>query len=445
MCTQKTLSLYTSSRKNKTMKVKNITYVLIVCGLLLAISCKTPIGLSEYTNMAAMYNPGTTSLHPEFTVYHHTDTSSQLYIKVNPKELLFNKAEESNVMVAKFNVFYAVVSDDETRQLIDSGSVSMNVNRRSSAQEIITYLTFKAPTGQKYTISIKTTDILREESTSNILYIDKENKFHQQNFLIRSKITKKPFFNNYINCEDTILIETKNKEHNKVKIKYYGSEFKLAPPPFVNIKTDTTFEIKPDSVWLFDFDESFQYKQKYEGVYYYQFDEENSDYGFSLVTFDQYFPDMKLAKQLIPPLQYITTSEEFKAIKENENPKIAVDDFWLGIAGSIEKGKDMIRIYYSRIFFANIYFTSHTYGWRTDRGMIYTVLGPPNVVTRTSNTERWAYNDRSSFKPIYFEFIKTNNNLSENNYILKRSNHYNDYWQRAVATWRRGKIFYLGN
>jgi hypothetical protein len=53
--------------------------------------------------------------------------------------------------------------------------------------------------------------------------------------------------------------------------------------------------------------------------------------------------------------------------------------------------------YYRRIEFANTNFTSYIEGWRTDRGMVYITLGPPNDIERhpfeseSKPYEIWSY------------------------------------------------------
>ena len=53
--------------------------------------------------------------------------------------------------------------------------------------------------------------------------------------------------------------------------------------------------------------------------------------------------------------------------------------------------------YYRRIQFANATFSGFMNGWRSDRGMVYIILGPPNDIDRhpfeadSKPYEIWAY------------------------------------------------------
>ena len=57
----------------------------------------------------------------------------------------------------------------------------------------------------------------------------------------------------------------------------------------------------------------------------------------------------------------------------------------------MEQAKELIRIYYNRVFFSNYYFTSDREGWKTDSGMIFIVYGPPNTFYKSEDEEKWGY------------------------------------------------------
>ena len=72
------------------------------------------------------------------------------------------------------------------------------------------------------------------------------------------------------------------------------------------------------------------------------------------------------------------------AFKSAIKPKVALDDFWIKCGGNIDKARELIRIYYTRVFYSNYYFTSYKEGWRSERGMIYIIYGPPDKVYKIS-------------------------------------------------------------
>ena len=71
-----------------------------------------------------------------------------------------------------------------------------------------------------------------------------------------------------------------------------------------------------------------------------------------------------------------------------------------------QRARELIRIYYNRVFFSNYYFTSSKEGWKTDRGMIYVVYGQPHALYKSTNQEKWIYYNKSKSYTITFIFNK---------------------------------------
>ncbi len=49
-------------------------------------------------------------------------------------------------------------------------------------------------------------------------------------------------------------------------------------------------------------------------------------------------------------------------------------------------------------------FTSYKEGWKTDKGMIFIVLGPPDKVQRSKDREVWTYDQRGNAQNVNFTF-----------------------------------------
>ena len=159
---------------------------------------------------------------------------------------------------------------------------------------------------------------------------------------------------------------------------------------------------------------------------------------------------------MIPPLAYLATPEEMEEMLTAGKPKLALDKFWLDRTGSIERSKELIRIYYNRTLFSNFYFTSYKAGWLTDRGMIYIMYGPPDKVYKNAEGESWGYKkpavksrwgSRYTMEDQYlwFNFRKQKSLFSDNDFVLNRAGTPVSYWDIAVARWREGKVFRLDN
>ncbi|HEY4652837.1 MAG TPA: GWxTD domain-containing protein [Pontibacter sp.] len=161
-------------------------------------------------------------------------------------------------------------------------------------------------------------------------------------------------------------------------------------------------------------------------------------YARGLLAAPGHFPQVTMAKEMVEPLIYLTTSAERQQLYQAKDAKKTVDDFWLSVAGEKHLARELIRTYYGRVEHANRLYTSHKPGWTTDRGMIYLVYGPPSDISRTNNNETWIYRQTDSQPYIKFVFTKKQNNFTENHYELVRRREYEESWYSAVAKWRAG-------
>ena len=112
-----------------------------------------------------------------------------------------------------------------------------------------------------------------------------------------------------------------------------------------------------------------------QGLYLVQIDSSSKE-GLFINCVDEHFPKITQLKELASCLRYITKKEEYQNITNpNLDTKLELDKFWLSRAGNKNKARLLIRLYYNRIQLANEYFSTYKKGWKTDRGMIYTVFG----------------------------------------------------------------------
>jgi GWxTD domain-containing protein len=112
----------------------------------------------------------------------------------------------------------------------------------------------------------------------------------------------------------------------------------------------------------------------------------------------------------VDQLQYIAKSGEIKKIKKltGDAKMTAFKAFWLArdpTPGT--EANEIMEEYYRRVDFANQNFGSFIEGWRTDRGMVYLLLGPASEVERhpfesgSKPYEIWTYDSLNR----YFVFV----------------------------------------
>ena len=158
------------------------------------------------------------------------------------------------------------------------------------------------------------------------------------------------------------------------------------------------------------------------------------------------FPHVQTLDQLIESLAYIAYNREIDEILEAATPeqrRARFEQFWADLGETEEVTTDLIQQYYSRVEDANLLFTSYKEGWKTDRGMVYVVLGAPLYVENTFDTQIWyyAYNDNDPRHTFVFRRIRSSSiNPAFHNYVLARQPYYERIWVRAVDRWRSGTI-----
>jgi GWxTD domain-containing protein len=172
------------------------------------------------------------------------------------------------------------------------------------------------------------------------------------------------------------------------------------------------------------------------GIYFFQTDT-NQQNGFSVYRFYSNFPLVTTPIQMLGPLQYITTKQEFAEMVNSKNTKSAIDNFWVKMTGNIDRAQELIRLFYNRVQEANVLFTSYKEGWKTDRGMIYLVLGEPYRVYRSATNETWYYGEDRNMLSVTMVFEKSTSRFSDNDYTLDRGVEYKDTWYNGVESWRK--------
>jgi GWxTD domain-containing protein len=169
------------------------------------------------------------------------------------------------------------------------------------------------------------------------------------------------------------------------------------------------------------------------------------------------FPHLSTLDELIEPLVYIAFQGEYEHLNaaETEAEKRArFDAFWGTVIPNRPLARRVMRLYYNRVEEANALFSSYKEGWKTDRGMVYIVLGAPTYTQRWVNdredTEIWFYESGQArvgavgrSGDLRFFFLKPELNREPANfehYILQRNSGYRAFWELALSRWRDGSV-----
>ena len=390
-----------------------------------------------------MYNPTNTKIHPVYAIYNDSPTSSLLLIKIFPSELLYSGTIEPNKLLGQVRLSYTLtdITDPQKTVVADSGRVTYSFTRENADKRFMTQLPFSTQTGKRYQLAVMAHDVVRKSENLAYMYVDRTSDYSAQNFLITTTDDNAVFYEPYVIGNSTIQFRYYFQGRDTIFVKYYGKKFPLPRPSFSMSREKEYFE-RPDSIWKFPFSKNVHYRFNYEGVFYLQPDT-NVAAGLTLMNFGENFPKVQDVRQLIEPLAYLATSTEYDNLDKATNQKLAVDNFWLDKAGNIEKARELIKVYYNRVYFANYYFTSYKPGWETDRGMIFIIYGPPQSVKVTPTQEKWIYYKNNFSTMVTFTFDYSPTQYSADEYTLQRSDSYDTYWRSAVETWRKGNIYLI--
>lgn len=415
---------------------KQLLYLLVI---IMGVAC----GTSQRTTITqtTTYKHDANTIRPQFTVFHVSDSVSELHFKINSKEILYTRPNGidfySNVLIS-----YRLLSDLNSKQIIDSASVRLvDKNNEGTEKSLIGKINIKALTGYNYVLRITIIDLNKSVETLGVIAIEKTNDLNRQNFMLRLKDSETPIFKSYISSQDEITVQYKAPISVNIYVRYYNRDFPLASPPF-SVNDPKPFQYKPDSLFTIQLSNTgnFNFKATKKGFYHFQLDTTKRE-GLTLFHFSDAFPEIKKADDLVTPLRFITSKQEYEELNNSSNKKAAIEKFWLNSTGNQERAKEIIRKYYNRVQDANYHFTSYLEGWKTDRGMVYLIYGSPNFIYRNLNSETWIYGEENNINSLSYSFTKVNNPFTNNDYILERSVVYKQSWYTAVDIWRQGRTY----
>jgi GWxTD domain-containing protein len=415
-------------------------YLAILVFACMITSCATQNKISNQ-NIAFIYKNASENPQISISLFQYSSDSSRLFIKLNPSQFLSVKQGDASFL-ARASVKVQIFSSFETEDyntVPDSAVFQMYAQSGDdSLHEYISDIRFKSPLKDSYLIKLILID--QNKSKSIFYYYQFDHNLDPQNrysFLFQKPASKLPYFKNYLGDDELFSLTNRDSSKKKFPVNYYKRNFPLAEPPF-SVKSASSFDYKPDSAFFYDAGSLRSFSGN--GFYHFRIDTSGKE-GFTLFRFDNQFPRISMAKELIEPLRYLTAKKEYDEMITATDKKKAADHFWLKIGGNPDRAKQLIRKFYSRVQESNNFFTSYLQGWKSDRGMIYIVFGVPNAVYKTNNAETWIFGDPGNLQSIVFTFVKVINPFTDNDYQLSRSIIYQPVWYLAVEAWREGRIF----
>jgi GWxTD domain-containing protein len=430
---------------------------LLISGILLAAvfhSCKTTQKTVDYKDLSYLYNPTKNPINPRYNVINKTDESSELSVRFSTSDLFFSEANPQGVATANVLITVKLYSISQGKALADTAVMDLSIVKETGKQEYVYRLPLNVVKGVEYLAEVKILDRLRLIVTQDFVGFNTLSYNNRYNFRVQGHFDKNELFSTVLRIDEYVNLLYSRGHVDSLYISFY-KPFREVPDPPSMLLPEKTLDYDPLQVAAIPYSDSLPMMFPKEGIYLCSIDRNIKD-GFTFLNLGSTYPKVTTPEKMIEPLIYLTSQDELTELKSAAKPKAALDEFWIKCGGNVDKARELIRIFYTRVLYSNYYFTSYKDGWRSERGMIYIIYGPPDKVYKTADGESWGYK-----KPVikskwggryavtdsylFFNFKKRENVFSDNDFYLSRSETLVTFWDKAIASWRKGIVFRLDN
>ncbi len=417
--------------------------VKLVCQILLIIlvlsSCSSDRRFKSNQRNSQNGVDSVVDLGVAYKLYHDSPDSSSLFFTLDSRTMLYTRASQSEPFCCKLKVDCELFDPKDRNQTIYRKTYLVeDVDSGRTAKRLTGHVKIPIQQGD-WRLKITSTDVYRNSQRIHVLNASRNGKLQRQDLLFRNS-EDKMLFNQFI-PGGKMKIESKKYKGSVLKAACFNRNFAPAPPPFVSV-TVLPFDHKPDTLLYVPIDKNGrgQLTLSPSGFTVLNVDTAMGT-GLMLCNFQAGFPNFDSRDQLIDPLRYLCTKDEFKSLKDNPDHRAAFERFWIEKSSNKQRARTAIKYYFGRVVEANKRYTSYKEGWKTDRGMLQIILGEPTVRFRRDRTETWIYGDENNPFSMSYTFVKIPNRYSDNHFRLDRRSQYKTMWFQAVETWRAGRIY----
>jgi GWxTD domain-containing protein len=441
--------------------MKNNILTRIICLLFntillsaVVISCKTTQNTVDLKDLSYLYNPTKNQINPLYNITNQSDNLSDLSVRFSANDLFFSEANPQGVPTSSIMISVKLFNISQGKVLADTAVLNLNIVKEEGRPEYIIDVPLKVAPGIEYLTEIKILDRLRLTFIQSFVPFNTLNYNNRFNFRPQGHFEKNELFNPVLRINEYVNLIYTRGSIDSLFISFYKPFTEVPDPPSM-ILPEKTLDYEPERVVAIHYTDTLPIMFPRKGIYLCTTSREIKE-GFTFLNFGTSYPAMTSPEVMIDPLVYLASRDEIDELKSSIKPKVALDDFWIKCGGNVDKARELIRIYYTRVLFSNVYFTSYKEGWRSERGMIYIIYGPPDKVYKTSEGESWGYkkpNVKSAWGSryskeddyLFFNFKLRDSRFTENDFYLSRSETLVTFWDKAIASWRKGVVFRLDN
>ncbi|WP_233846172.1 GWxTD domain-containing protein [Dyadobacter sp. CY326] len=364
-----------------------------------------------------------------------TQTKVFLYVDAFKGKSPISTAE----FVRLYNLNYVIYSDYGTRERLGYGNVKLDSSNVSRAgDKIVIAYDIKSPDKDYGVLLSEISQTGTLKKVLNDLTIRFKRQAVNETYGVYTSSSNQPLQRHYININEPFTLKKAAGGSEQLHVFYYNHDFEAAGSPMNIAAKNVAKSLEVDSSFTINSDQQIKFEK--EGLYNIFADTTQSE-GLGILVVNERFPKVTRPQLLLGPLLYMSTNNEINEMRKAEDYKKALDKYWLTLMnGNAPLAQQSIRSFYGRVEEANQLFTTYKDGWKTDKGMIYIVLGPPDKVQRSKDREVWTYDQRGNAQNVNFTFNRKNNQFVDDHYELVRYAEYQPIWYPVVEAWRNGSI-----
>jgi GWxTD domain-containing protein len=397
---------------------KAVIIIAAIFLVVLFVACGGTYRRISERDFAHIYNPMLTDIHPVSKFLRVAPDSAVLFLRIPVNEVSFPELRRRSDQVAGVKVVVFLIDSVGAETYRDSSSTIFLKPQKPATS----YMQFKV--GLKYNfdsvrfLEYLITDIISGVETSEVLRILPNTRSNIQRFGAYYNDVSYPLIRHFAGVNDS------------VRMFYSGTNDSLWG---FHLTYNLNDSLPFDSYAKYAVNDFITFNEP--GSYVFNSDSA-LDGGLRYLVSEKDFPMIKHAEQMLFPLRMLVNAEEWSELNQLP-PKQAVDTFWLVAAPNTEAARQLIQVFYNRVQLANIKFSNHREGWKTDMGKTMIISGLPDEVEITDTGQSWYYFIEKNEKlriPFVYDPKKDEQFIRRNDTLL------NKFMLFHINGWRKGKF-----
>ncbi|MBL0128625.1 MAG: GWxTD domain-containing protein [Flavobacteriales bacterium] len=407
-------------------------------------ACGSSSSAVQRDNLAYLYGKGPTNLRLEARVYHEDAEHTVVFFKLHTEDLLYKSDGGGAPYKAQVRIAYGTFAEKDPRNLLDSASTMVNdvATQQGVNEELIGRMELQRDPSRAFLLKVVARDMNRDNESEVTLRLEADPAAGSQYFMPIDPANGLPLFSDQVHPGRPVAMRTDRWKGRTLRAERFPVDASLPPPVFSGDRLERK-DPAPDSSFTVEVDTTGRFTVPTDHIGLFRFTPVDADStnGCSVTILDQSFPYVDRAADMVKPLRYITSTQEYDRIAKSDNVRKAVERFWLDATGDRERAREAIRIFYGRVENANRHFNAAMEGWRTDRGLVHIIFGTPTTIYRNANGETWTYGEENNIMSLTFNFVRRRSDLTDNDLILQRDPVLKGAWYRNVESWRNGRVY----